>query len=483
MYSSNTSSSFYLLLAMVVAAVSAQPTRAEIFEEFLFNDPAGTHIPDAANTGTGGHQFDTDEGTGGDANADVVTNGLGQLNASLKNNDFFGTNYSDTDNITSGRVFGVMELTWDFQSVFNPSADEEIRITLTNNDPRGTQVTAQVEIQRTGTSTININGVASTSGEGATNIADFPLNITQSAKFIALVDADLDNDVYSVLFSDDAGSSFTSIGSGSLAPTRIVNAMRFVLNEDFVGDNVLIDRVYLTDVNPAVNVDLLTLEVNSTTGLATLKNDTGVSFDIDHYRIESPTDDLNFATWNSLSDQEYDAIDGPDADSIVGNGVGETWDEAGGSDDGILSESFLLSSSVFDPAESVGLGHGFQVGGDLSMLNFQYRDAITGNLFIGNIVEVTGASADFDLDGDIDGNDFLILQRGLGLTGQVNNSNGDADGSGTVDSADLAVWEAQYGTNPLSAVSAAVPEPTTGGLVALALATTMLGFRKRLTSS
>lgn len=216
---------------------------ATIIEDFLFNDAEGTAIEAAANSANPGNLFDADAD-----NADVVTNGTGQLNVSLKNNTAFGTNYVNNDNITTGRVFGVMELTWDFQSVFDPDADEELRITLTNNDPRGTQVTAQVEIQRTGQNDLNINGVASPSGDGATNVADFPLSITQSDKFIAVVDADLDNDVYSIHFSDDGGSTFTTTGSGNLAPTRIANALRLVLNEDFVDDSVLIDRVYLARI-------------------------------------------------------------------------------------------------------------------------------------------------------------------------------------------------------------------------------------------
>jgi len=67
--------------------------------------------------------------------------------------------------------------------------------------------------------------------------------------------------------------------------------------------------------------------------------------------------------------------------------------------------------------------------------------------------------ADFDGDGDVDGADFLVWQRGLGLTGQSNNSAGDADGSGTVNGADLAVWKSQFGGSPSAAAAGAVPEP------------------------
>jgi hypothetical protein len=76
--------------------------------------------------------------------------------------------------------------------------------------------------------------------------------------------------------------------------------------------------------------------------------------------------------------------------------------------------------------------------------------------------EAVTEDADFNDDGDTDGGDFLIWQRGYG-TG-TNNSTGDADGNGTVNGADLTIWEAHYGS-PLVATLAVVPEPTSGWLI------------------
>ncbi len=70
-------------------------------------------------------------------------------------------------------------------------------------------------------------------------------------------------------------------------------------------------------------------------------------------------------------------------------------------------------------------------------------------------------NADFDGDGDVDGRDFLIWQRG-------NSTNNGSP-------ADLALWQAQYGTNPLVAAVAAVPEPASilllglSGMISLTL--------------
>jgi hypothetical protein len=52
--------------------------------------------------------------------------------------------------------------------------------------------------------------------------------------------------------------------------------------------------------------------------------------------------------------------------------------------------------------------------------------------------------ADFDDDNDVDGFDFLTWQRGLAAG--TSHAEGDANGDGTVDSDDLAIWEDQYGT-------------------------------------
>jgi hypothetical protein len=55
-----------------------------------------------------------------------------------------------------------------------------------------------------------------------------------------------------------------------------------------------------------------------------------------------------------------------------------------------------------------------------------------------------GTTADFDIDGDADGSDFLTWQRNLGATA-VNRLSGDASGNGTVGSEDLDTWRAAFG--------------------------------------
>ena len=90
-----------------------------------------------------------------------------------------------------------------------------------------------------------------------------------------------------------------------------------------------------------------------------------------------------------------------------------------------------------------------------------------GYQFGGHVWQFTFVSepvleADFDQDGDVDGNDFLGWQRGFGAT---------------YDAEDLVDWEANYGAlAPLSGTSATVPEPATGLVLLIGMAVAL--FRR-----
>jgi sugar lactone lactonase YvrE len=86
------------------------------------------------------------------------------------------------------------------------------------------------------------------------------------------------------------------------------------------------------------------------------------------------------------------------------------------------------------------------------------------------------ASADFDDDGAVDGDDFLIWQRGLS-TDDASRIHGDANGDEAVDALDLDVWRTQFGQ---IAGAQTIPEPPAGMLYTLG---TVVLLRLRLASA
>jgi hypothetical protein len=91
-------------------------------------------------------------------------------------------------------------------------------------------------------------------------------------------------------------------------------------------------------------------------------------------------------------------------------------------------------------------------------------DAILGTLGVDNIT-AAGATTDADFNNDtkVDGADFLIWQRGLGVG--TTNAQGDANLDSAVTAADLTVWKSKFGGSVIVA-GALVPEPGSGVLIA-----------------
>lgn len=67
-----------------------------------------------------------------------------------------------------------------------------------------------------------------------------------------------------------------------------------------------------------------------------------------------------------------------------------------------------------------------------------------------------GFSADFDGDGDVDGNDLTDWKASFGV-----NNGADADQDGDSDGADVLAWQRQLGSGLATATTSAVPEPAT----------------------
>jgi prepilin-type N-terminal cleavage/methylation domain-containing protein len=108
-------------------------------------------------------------------------------------------------------------------------------------------------------------------------------------------------------------------------------------------------------------------------------------------------------------------------------------------------------------------------------------NGIPATLLLDVTILPEGLAGDYNLDGKVDGADFLAWQRGFGTTVSPAGSGADGDGNGTIDAGDLAIWKNHFGSSASSSV-AAVPEPTTfflGAPAMLASAALARRFRSR----
>jgi len=175
--------------------------------------------------------------------------------------------------------------------------------------------------------------------------------------------------------------------------------------------------------------------------------------------VNSTGNDINVARWTfNIVDQTIDPLLGP----LLDNG-------------GPTETHALLVGS---PA--INVGDDTAVAGSGGVPLYDQRgapfDRIVSNIDIGAFELQTAPSADFDVNGTVDGFDFLAWQRGFGtLSPNANKADGDADDDLDVDRDDLVVWQSQYGiaesiVAAASAPLAAEPLLTSGELADLALA-------------
>jgi hypothetical protein len=128
-----------------------------------------------------------------------------------------------------------------------------------------------------------------------------------------------------------------------------------------------------------------------------------------------------------------------------------------------VSKQLLWSGSV-----DGGIGQNFEglgLGPRLANGKWTLIGVVDAGNDAGNTVvaftATANASADFNLDGHVDGADFLAWQRGVGKSVGAKLSEGDADRDGDVDAEDLNVWRGQQPAPP----AAAAPEPATGAML------------------
>jgi hypothetical protein len=112
-----------------------------------------------------------------------------------------------------------------------------------------------------------------------------------------------------------------------------------------------------------------------------------------------------------------------------------------------MTHAFLAGSPAMDAGDLAAMAGVGEVP-EFDQRGFAFSRVVNGRIDMGAF-EHGAVSADFDVDLDVDGFDFLAWQRGFGLTGAAATSaSGNADGDLDVDGDDLAIWESQFGDAP-----------------------------------
>lgn len=221
--------------------------------------------------------------------------------------------------------------------------------------------------------------------------------------------------------------------------------------------------------------------VHPVSGEIRIRNNTLAAIGFNSYQIQTSSadvnpDTLNYAGWNSLSDQNIDFVDD-------GADTGETWDEVGGSDNESVAEQFFLGATTLDPGEEVSLGSLYDTS-VAGLVSLRYVDVSTYEYFDG--------LEEYVLLGDMDGNGLLqeadVNPFVQALTDRAAYEGaydvdadfvGDFNGNGQLDLGDVSGFKDALSALPGAGASTAstVPEPSTMLLMALALISYPARFR------
>jgi hypothetical protein len=136
-----------------------------------------------------------------------------------------------------------------------------------------------------------------------------------------------------------------------------------------------------------------------------------------------------------------------------------------------IAELFFAGGASTEDGRRVG----FNDHGEVAFLA-TFTDGSSG-IFVSDVAKAS--SADFDGDADVDGADFLVWQRGVGITGTGSPANGDANADGNVDAGDLTIWKSKFAAPSTAVVGAAVPEPGAALLGVFALTCVSCVWRSR----
>ncbi len=119
-----------------------------------------------------------------------------------------------------------------------------------------------------------------------------------------------------------------------------------------------------------------------------------------------------------------------------------------------------LTGKIDEEADELDLIFDYFDGDGQNHLGFFEDVALTVTRFS---LDLGPLSADFDKDGTVDGDDFLIWQLNFGTLAGATSNSGDTDNDGDVDGDDFLAWQLQFARSRQvpALVPRAVPEPVT----------------------
>lgn len=273
------------------------------------------------------------------------------------------------------------------------------------------------------------------------------------------------------------------LGTGALPPNLNLNT--FTNNNNWLGRSQWPDPVFqgqfnevrlyshaLTAAEVGTNTfsgpdslqSLLSLTVNTNSGAVTLTNNATTALVADFYRLTSAGNALSLAGWNSLDDQNIDAVDGPDAGTVAGDSPTEGWDQGGGAGAGQLLEYFLgETGSTIGPGETLSLGNAYNPAMS-TIRDLQISlGLLSGQEILGSVTYVSGPvgiPGDYNNNGIVDAADYVVWRKSIGTQDGYN------------------LWRTNFGrtSGSGSLVASSVPEPT---LLALIVIVAAAGFARR----
>lgn len=234
-----------LKYGLVLLLVSTVFLRGEVLFEWNFDDPEGTMLADAVNTGTYSGSWDASFN-------DSMTNGQGQFvirrTPGEPSNAFLEIEVPEGESLPE-KLWVILEIDrWNFAG---RTANETLRLGLAHvTHELRPSVLAQIRFGRVGDNQVAVIGEAF--GDGAEDAPELPLFLAENQEPVVFaLSIDTSNNEFELYYRQGDGD-FLFLGDGETSPDREPRFLRFGLAGHFAasGEYLVVDRIAITDQSP-----------------------------------------------------------------------------------------------------------------------------------------------------------------------------------------------------------------------------------------